>query len=247
MLALAVPLLAALTVVGTYLGKEIIIFAGLLVLSVGGILFVRPVVGLSIMTAGYMLAAYPTVLQSLGLLSVNNLIGLCFVVLLLVRIQATRDLSFLMRPQVLLLVGIGILFLVATTHADALYPTLDVSRATGRTGRKILDRTGEMTDDFTTRLLYLVFILAFVRTRKDLRVLFFTMVLALFTAVPSALFNWAEGELARGFRTAASVTAGSNANRLAMICLIEIACWWFWARARPSSIRMLVALAAITA
>src|SRR5262245_11327448 len=92
-LALAVPLLAALTVVGTYLGKEIIIFAGLLALSVGGILFVRPVVGLAITSAGYLLAAYPTVLQALGVLSVNNLIGLCFVVLLLARVQATRDLS----------------------------------------------------------------------------------------------------------------------------------------------------------
>src|SRR5262245_11435270 len=147
-LALALPLLAALTVVGTYLGKEIIIFAGLLAFSVGGILFVRPVVGLAIMTGGYLLAAYPTALQSLGVLSVNNLIGLCFVVLLLAQIQATRDLSFLLRPQVLLLAAIGILFFLATVHGDALYPTLELSRATGRTGRRLLDRTGEMTDDF---------------------------------------------------------------------------------------------------
>jgi len=246
-LALALPLLAALTVIGTYLGKEIIIFAGLLTLSVGGVLFVRPVVGLAIMTAGYMLAAYPTALQSLGVLSVNNLIGLCFVVLLLARIQATRDLSFLVRPQVLLLAAIGVLFLLAIIHADALYPTLDVSRATGRTGRRVLDRTSEMSDNFTTRLLYLVFLVAFIRSRVDLQVLFSTMVLALFTAVPSALLNWAGGELVRGFRTAASVTTGSNANHLALICLIEIACWWFWARARPSPTRTVVALGAIGA
>jgi O-antigen ligase len=104
-----------------------------------------------------------------------------------------------------------------------------------------------MTDDFTTRLIYLLFILAFVRSRADIQVLFFTMVLALFLAVPSALYNWASGGLNRGFRTAASVTAGANPNRLAMICLIEIACWWFWARAKPSPRRMLVALGAIAA
>jgi hypothetical protein len=246
-LAMALPLLAAMTVMGTYLGKEIIIFAGLLALSVGGFLFVRPVVGLAIMTTAYLLAAYPTIFQALGLLTVNNLLGLCFVVLLLARILETRDLSFLVRPQVLVLVVIGIIFFLATLHADSLYPTLDVSRATGRTGRKIIDRTAEMGDDFTTRLIYLIFIVAFVRTRADLQVLFFTMVLALFTAVPSALFNWGEGGLNRGFRTAASVTAGSNPNRLAMICLIQVACWWFWARARPSTTRMLVALGAITA
>ena len=246
-LAMALPLLAAMTVMGTYLGKEIIIFAGLLGLSVGGFLFVRPVVGLAIMTTAYLLAAYPTIFQALGLLTVNNLLGLCFVVLLLARTLETRDLSYLSRPQILVLAVIGVLFFLVTLHADALYPTLDVSRATGRTGLKIIDRTAEMGDDFTTRLIYLVFIVAFVRTRADLQVLFFTMVLALFTAVPSALFNWGEGGLNRGFRTAASVTAGSNPNRLAMICLIQVACWWFWARARPSTARMLVALAAIAA
>ena len=246
-LALALPMLAALAVVGTYLGKEILIFAGLLALSVGGFLFVRPVVGLSIMTTAYLPAAYPTVLQDLGLLSVNNLLGVCFVVLLLARVLETRDFSFLTRPQVLLLAFIGLIFLLSTLHASSIYPTLEVSRATGRTGLKIIDRTDEMTDDFTTRLFFLVFILAFVRTRSDLQVLFFTMVLALFTAVPSALFNWAEGGLNRGFRTAASVTAGSNPNRLAMICLIEIACFWFWARARPSMLRTVIALGAIVA
>ena len=243
--ALALPMVAALTVVGTYLGKEIVIFAGLLAMSVGGFLFVRPVVGLSIMTTAYLLSAYPTVLQNLGLLSVNNLLGVCFVVLLLARVLETRELSFLTRPQVLLLAVIGLIFLAATLHASSLYPTLEVSRATGRTGLKIIDRTDEMTEDFTTRLIYLIFILAFVRTRVDFQVLFFTMVLALFTAVPSALFNWAEGGLNRGFRTAASVTAGSNPNRLAMICLIEIACFWFWARARPSPRRMVIAIGAI--
>lgn len=238
-LALALPLLAALTVVGTYLGKEIIIFAGMVALSVGGLLFARPVIGLSVMTTAYLLAAYPTALQALGLLSVNNMLGLCFLILLLARVLETRDLSFLVTPQVLLLILIGVIFFLATLHADALYPTLDVSRATGRTGRKIIDRTGEMSDDFTTRLIFLVFIVVFVRTRADLRILFFTMVLALFTAVPSALFNWSEGGLSRGFRAVASVTAGSNPNRLAMICLIQIACWWFWARARPTKTRLL--------
>jgi hypothetical protein len=244
-MALALPMVAALTVVGTYLGKEIVIFAGLLAMSVGGFLFVRPVAGLSIMTTAYLLSAYPTALQDLGLLSVNNLLGVCFVVLLLAQVLETHDLSFLTRRPVLILSVIGLIFLVSTMHASFLYPTLEVSRATGRTGLKIIDRTDEMTEDFTTRLIYLVFILAFTRNRSDFRVMFFTMVLALFTAVPSALFNWADGGLNRGFRTAASVTAGSNPNRLAMICLIEIACFWFWARVRPSLSRTVIALGAI--
>jgi hypothetical protein len=49
----------------------------------------------------------------------------------------------------------------------------------------------------------------------------------------------------RGFRAGASLTVGSNPNRLAMICLIQVACWWFWSLARPGSTRRAIALVAI--
>jgi len=63
--------------------------------------------------------------------------------------------------------------------------------------------------------------------------------------VPSALINWWEGTLAHGFRTAASVTAGANANRLAMICLMEMACWWAWVVWHGGNVRWGIALGAI--
>jgi len=246
-MAVGLPMVAAMAVVGTYLGKEIIIFAGLLGLSVIGFLIVRPIVGIVIMSATYLLAAYPTILQQLGLLSVNNLLGVCFVVLLLVRILETRDLSFLLAPQVLILVGIGLVFILGSIHADSIFPTLQMSRATGRTGLKMIDRTAEMADNFVTRLAFLVFLITFVRSRTDVKVLFVTFMVALFLAVPSALQNWVQGDLSRGFRTAASLTAGANPNRLAMICLIQVVCWWFWSRARPSARRTMVAFGAIGA
>jgi len=75
--------------------------------------------------------------------------------------------------------------------------------------------------------------------------LFMTFMLVLFLAVPSALINWWQGTLSHGFRAMASVTAGANANRLAMICLMEVGCWWCWLKLRPSAVRWLVAGAAI--
>ena len=59
-IALGLPMAAAMTVVGTYFGKEVLIFAAWLALGVVGILFVRPVVGIAMMTAAFLLAAYPT-------------------------------------------------------------------------------------------------------------------------------------------------------------------------------------------
>jgi O-antigen ligase len=92
-----------------------------------------------------------------------------------------------------------------------------------------------------------VFFIVFVRDRRDIKTMFLVFMLALFVAVPSALYNLATGSLNRGFRIAASVTSGANPNRLAMICLIQIACWWFWSRSRPTPIRQMLALSAMAA
>ena len=55
------------------------------------------------MTAGYLLAAYPSALQTLGILTLNNLLGVCLGILLAAHILSSRDLSFLGIPQVVLL------------------------------------------------------------------------------------------------------------------------------------------------
>src|SRR5262249_41756357 len=122
--------------------------------------------------------------------------------------------------------------------------TMQASQSLGVKG-KLLDRTSDMMHDFWVRLGFLIFFCAFVRARRDLIGVYLTFMLVLFLAVPSALIDWWNGELAHGFRAVASVTAGTNANRLAMICLMEMACWWFWLKQRPSVIRWGVAVAAI--
>ena len=242
-IALGLPAAAAMTVVGTYFGKEILIFAAWLAISLVGVLFIRPVIGIAMMTAAFLLAAYPTLLQSLGMLTVNNLLGLCFVVLLGLHIIEKRDFSFLANRQVRILLVIGALLLIGSMHAEWIFPTL--GKTVGRA--KILDKTGDMAHNFVARLVYLVFFIVFVRDRRDIKTMFLVFMLALFVAVPSALYNMATGSLLRGFRFAASFTSGANPNRLAMICLIQIACWWFWSRARPTPFRQLLALTAMAA
>lgn len=247
LVATAIPMVAAMAVVGTYFGQELVVFAGLLSLSMLGFLVMRPMIGVAIMTVSYMAAAYPSALNVLGVFSVINMLGVCLLILLLAHILGERDLSFATPPPVVVLMVIGMLFVIGSIYAEWQFPGLQVSRATGRTGYKIIDTTGIMTEAFVTRLAFLVFLSAFVRTRADLRVIFYCFVLSLFMAIPSALANWGEGELRRGFRVAASLTAGSNANRLGMICCFQVLCWWYWYRARPSLGRRLWAMAVIIA
>jgi hypothetical protein len=61
-----------------------------------------------------------------------------------------------------------------------------------------------------------------VRKRSDVYLMFMISMCTLFIAVPSALINWAQGNRQRGFRVGASVTSGANANRLAIIYLMEV-------------------------
>ena len=239
-IAVACPFIAALTITATYLGKESIMAAAWLAFSVGGLLFVKPVVGISAMSVIYLLDAYPTVLQALGVVSINNLLGLCFGLLLAAHVLEHRDLSFLKNKQVLIFAVIGVVFILGVIHADTLFPLLQSSRGRGR----VIDRTDTMTHDYVTRIIFLFFLFVFVRSKRDIAVVFVVFMLSLYAAVPSALINWATGNLNRGFRAQASVTAGANPNKLAMICLMEVAMWWFWARSRPGNLRRLIAYGA---
>jgi len=240
-IALALPAFGAATVAGTLLGKEVIVTAGWLALAISGLLFIRPVIGVAVMTVLFLLAAYPTLLQALGFLTINNLLGLCLVVLLAARIIETRDFSFLRIRQVRILIVIGLLLLLGTYMAQIQFPMLQAT--VGKT--KVLDKTSDMGHDFITRLVYLIFFAVFVRSRSDVKVMCMVFMLGLYAAIPSALVNWWQGTLNRGFRVEASLTSGSNPNRLGMICLIQMILWWFWAQTRPGMLRQVIAFGAI--
>src|SRR5262245_12112317 len=85
-IAVGLPVVAAGTILGTFTGHEVIVAAGWIALGVSGLLFIRPVIGIAAMTVLFLMAAYPTPLQDLGFLTVNNLLGVCLLVLLAARI-----------------------------------------------------------------------------------------------------------------------------------------------------------------
>src|SRR5262249_19247616 len=155
----------------------------------------------------------------------------------------TRNFSFLRNRQLRLFALIGLLLLVGTFHSQSLFPTLQTT--VGKT--RVLDKSSAMGHDFIARGVYLMFLIVFVRDRPGIHLIFVSFMLALFIAVPSALYNMMTGELNRGFRLESSVTAGANPNRLAMICLMEVTCWWFWARSRPTLTRGVIALGVMAA
>src|ERR1051326_1906478 len=238
--AIGLPMLAAITVIGIYLNKEAIVAAAWMAFVIAAMVIIDPVVGIVIMTGGYLLAAYPTVLQSLGVITVSNLIGVCLLLLLVAQVIGTRDLSFVTNRQVLVLLVIGILLGLSTLHSQAIFATLVQSHNLGPR-EKIVDNTATLVHNYWTRLVFLAFFFAFVRSWRAIRAVFVTFMVVLSLALPSALLNLLQGNLSHGFRVTADFTVGANANRLAMICLIEAACFWCWFRARPGARRGIVA------
>jgi len=244
LIALGMPVVGAVTVAGIYLNKEVIVAAAWVAFSIAASVLFEPVVGVVTMAGVFLLAAYPTVLQDLGFLTINNLLGIVLAVTLLSYVLRSRDLTFLTTRQSLMLLLIGGILILSTVHASVLFPNMQPSQSLGVKG-KALDRTADMMHDFWARLIFLTFVFAFVRRRRDVTALFVVYVLVLFLAVPSALVNWWQGTLSHGFRAEASLTAGSNANRLAMICLMEVGCIWCWLRERPTPRRWALALPGI--
>jgi O-antigen ligase len=241
MAVIGFPFIAAMTVAGTYFNKEVIVTAAWVAFGTIGILFVRPAIGIMVMTAAYMLAAYPTILQSLGVFTINNLLGVAFVLLLAMRILETRDLEFLRVPAVRVFMVMWVLFFISEYHSHGEFPLIQASWGKVHA----LDRSDTMWHEFQTRLAFMIFIIMFVRDKPDIKLVHAAFFLGLFAAVPSAVWNLATGNLNRGFRIMSSVTGGTNPNRLAMICLMEIGCWWCWLHAKPTQLRWGLTLTAI--
>ena len=114
------------------------------------------------MTVAFLLAAYPTLFKALGILTLNNLLGLGLAALLALRILETRDFSFLRIRQVRILMIIGVLLMIGTYVAEWQFPLLESS--VGKT--RVLDRTARYGHDFRNRLVFLMFFCVFVRTRR---------------------------------------------------------------------------------
>jgi hypothetical protein len=134
-------MIAALTVAALYLGRELILCAAWVAFGLVGFLVVNPVAGVTVMTSGFLMAAYPSLFTTMGALTINNLLGVAFVLILGLHVLETRDFSFLEVPQARVLLLIGIAFLVSNAHAQATFTMLAKTRGKSL----ILDRTADVS------------------------------------------------------------------------------------------------------
>lgn len=226
--------LAAMVLLATRAGQEATTLALLIALPLLAVVVARPQVGVLIIMANYLIASYPTPLAGAGLLTVNNVLGVLLAVLMIAQLAQRPDLGFLRLRQLHIYVAIGVVLVVGTIVSHYQFPDLRVTWGK----KRMLDQTAPLAREFVTRLAYLVLAVKFLTSRRDLKHAIVVVMGILFLVVPSALLAYAGGA-AEGGRAAAEFSIGTNANRLAFLCLMQAALWWYLAQTLSAAKRTL--------
>ena len=212
--------LAAGLAVGTYAGQEATALALIVASMMLVVVVARPPVGILLLLTNYLFASYPTPIRGGGLLTINNVLGIILAVILLAELTQRPDFWFMRNRQVHLYIAIGIVLWIGTIASYWEFPDLRITWGKVRT----LDQTAELTRDFITRFAFIILATKFLTTKRHIKMVVTVMLLCLILVVPSALLGWASGE---SDRAAASFSMGTNSNRLAFLCLMQAAFWWY--------------------
>ncbi|MGH9426427.1 MAG: O-antigen ligase family protein, partial [Terriglobia bacterium] len=223
-----------------------------LLVAAGGFLFVvsRPDFGILILLST-MLFTYPDILQGQGLLTINNLLGFMFALLLAGRVFSSHDLWFLREREVRIFLSIAVLFLVTTLAAEYFLPKLTYPVVISEEGIIAKDLTVGRLKDFFSRLAFFIFLINFITTRRQFLAVLLLLAGCILLVIPPAIQVYLSGTAVEQRVTAGSLFGGgsgwlSNPNRFAFMCLVGTTLLFYFAMAarRPilKSLLILVAL-----
>ena len=184
-----------------------------------------PHVGISLFLTTFLIN-YPSVARGAGPLTINNILGALFIVLLLWDFYQRRDTTFLEDRLLLGLAGIGAIFLIGSVASVYTLPDEFVQRliqkplgaAYGKT-----DYTSRFLFQYFSRIAFVLFLLRFIRTPRQLLWVFVTLLGCIVFAVPFALYNYATAVGTDVRALTRVVNWADNANRFAFGLLLGIA------------------------
>ncbi|MCC6767263.1 MAG: O-antigen ligase family protein [Deltaproteobacteria bacterium] len=228
--------LGALLVVATRAGQEATAVALIVASMLLVVVVARPEIGILLLLTNYLFASYPTPIRGGGLLTINNVLGIILSVILLAELSQRPDFWIARVRQVQLYVLLGVVFLFGTFASYWTFPDLRITWGKVRT----LDQTAPLTRDFVTRFAFIILAAKFLTTKRHIKMAITVILLCLVMVVPSALAGWATGATADG-RAAAAFSMGTNSNRLAFLCLMQAAFWWYLGQTQKSpAVRLVI-------
>lgn len=199
---------------------------GLLLLAV---IVARPEYGIALLLSTFLMA-YPKWIQGTGYLTLNNVLGGVFAVLLTYEVYRTQDWWFVRVPQIQLLLAIvAIYFLSELLNApDPVQVNLLGAGFYHAEGLRI----------FVNRVAFTLFFITFIRTPQHVRMIYMLALGFMMITALAGVQNVLAGGGLRGYRafTGAEelvagqvglIRAAGNPNRLAMFAVLAVAGLWY--------------------
>jgi O-antigen ligase len=233
-LSIAVILLALLAAAGTIAVGPLVVVP-ILGLPLLALIVTRPEYGIALFLSTFLMT-YPQALQGSGLLTINNILGAVFFVLLTYKQYHEDDWWFLWLPELHLMA-----FIIAVYWLSGQLNGPDPQQV-NLLG--LVEHTAGNFRTFVNRCLFTLFFINFIRAPEHVRMIY---VLAIAFMVVSALTGVSAvlgGGGLYGYR--ASVKAGVissayNPNRLSMFSIIAIGgLWYFMQSLRSSALRIVI-------
>jgi O-antigen ligase len=218
---LPLALLSGTLVLLALQGREMIGLGAILALIATAVIFIRPAIGILVFLASFFVT-YGGIIPTQGRFTPNNVLGLFFLVLTIARAYQERNLDFL-KDRTLQVFTLIVAFFHLSSHI--------LERQLGNPLPQ-LDLTGRMLHELTTRFIFLVFFVNFIRTLRDVKLVLYLLlgiiIVTGLSGVANALTGGGFG--IGGYRAAADVgiSAAGNANRLAFYCVLGIALSWYY-------------------
>jgi O-antigen ligase len=209
-----------------------------------------PHIGISVFLTTFLIN-YPAVARGAGYFTINNALGAIFLGLLAWDYFVHRDAWYVREPLVQLLLLIGAVMLAGTVIAEYTLPDAYIQKMfVRRIGalRSAVDLTERQLFQYFSRVAFVVFVLQFVRTPRQLRMVFLTLLACILAAVPPALLHYASADVsAEGFRIRAPIVNwADNVNRFAFGCVLGMAfLFYLFTAARSMVVKISAALATV--
>ena len=227
------PGLALAVFCGT-VGLTLGVFGPFAFFPVAGLLFVglvlaHPEYGIALFLSTFLMT-YPEGLQGVGLLTINNVLGVIFLLHMVYKVYQEGDWWFLYCPEVQLLAFIWLMFFLSDRLNG---PDPQLRELLG-----VVEHGSENMRTFITRCAFTVFFINFIRTPRHILMIYLVAVGFMVTSSVLAVYDVTQGGGGfAGYRAASStvIAAASNPNREAMFSILAIAeLYWVttWFRSR---------------
>lgn len=202
-------------------GAALVILAGLLLLL---LVVSRPHYGIAVFLSTFLMT-YPPALAGKGFLTINNVLGGIFLVLLAYRVYRERDWSFLAAPEIQLLALIVLLYAVSARVNGPDPRTLELL------GQQELSAANMRI--FMNRVAFTLFFIVFIRTPEHVRMIYLLALGFMVAGALSGVQGVLQGGGLYGYRAtteARLVAAAYNPNRLALLAVLSVAGLWYLRR-----------------